>query len=223
MSTLNTNEPSSLVQALSLDDLPVYGMHSAQNNAALAWCSRRHFSVGGVDLQFEPVAQVIFPESAALWMQLDFAGTSCVLALSPEWASALIQNDGWTLDSLDDLSLDMWCRVRWAPLFPSGLLLTQSSFKIESLASITLDGMVQSSWVGRHVSSRELSGHMIHLWTPEHFPVTALAELVGAKAKTILSSPLLNLPITLPIVAARWCVDADDLIDLAVGDLLLVG
>jgi len=223
MSTMNTNDLSPSIQRLSIDDLPVEVMGSAKNNAIQAWCSRRLFSVGGIELQVEPVADVKSPVPASIWMQLDFAGAACVIALSKAWTSALIQNDGWTLDSLDDLSLEMWCRVRWVPLFPPGLSLIQAGFNRESLGAIPLESMSQSTWCGRHASSRESSGHIIDLWTPEDFPVTALAELVGTRAKTILPSPLAKLPITLPLVAANWCVDAEDLIDLAVGDLLLVG
>jgi hypothetical protein len=61
------------------------------------------------------------------------------------------------------------------------------------------------------------------LWIPDHFPVKALAELVGQQAKAVVPSPLSGLPITLPMIAARWCMNAEDLMDLVVGDLLLIG
>lgn len=223
MSNTNLSEISPTIQRLTLADLPVLELHPALSNAHLLWCSRRHFSVGGVDLQFEPVADVTPLAPVAIWMQLDFAGAPCVLGLSAAWASALIQSDGWTLESLDDASLDLWCQTRWARQFPAGLLLTQSCFKRESLGLPVGEAMNRSAWIGRHVSSREISGHQLQLWTPDSFPVMALAELVGLKAKAVLPSPLSSLPITLPMVAARWSVDAQDLVDLAVGDLLLVG
>jgi hypothetical protein len=223
MSTMHSGDFSAPIKALTLDDLPLCKLNSLQNNAMLTWCSRRIFSIGGVDLQFEPAFDVNSLAPATVWMQLDFAGSACVLALSAAWAAALIQQDGWTLDAMDDLSLDMWCRVRWAPHFPSGLILAQSGFKVESLGPMALEGMTQLAWIGRHASSQELSGHELHLWTPENFPVKALAELVGQQAKAVLPSPLSGLPITLPMIAARWCMDAEDLMDLVVGDLLLIG
>ena len=41
-------------------------------------------------------------------------------------------------------------------------------------------------------------------------------------ASARLPSPLGALPISMPLVAARWQVEAHDLLDLAVGDVLIL-
>ena len=174
MSTMHSGDFSAPIKALTLDDLPLCKLNSSQNNAMLTWCSRRIFSIGGVDLQFEPVFEVNSLAPATIWMQLDFAGSACVLALSAAWAAALIQQDGWTVDAMDDLSLDMWCRVRWAPHFPSGLILTQSGFKVESLGPMALEGMTQLAWIGRQAPV-VVQAETVETKLGSAFPVTAQA------------------------------------------------
>jgi hypothetical protein len=209
---------------MTLADLPECPVSPAQAHAQWAWCARRVFAPAGVPLQFLPQDQAGLRAAPWIWLRLNFAGQEFGLALSEAWAAALVLADGWALEGLDDASLDAWCRVRWAANFPQGLMLLQAGF---SAAAAGLDALSSwpwhQAWRGVHVASQEDSGHEVQLWAPADFPAQAAAQLVSGCAQSVLASPLAGLHLDLPLVAARWTADAADVVDLAVGDLLLVG
>jgi hypothetical protein len=217
-----THEPMAVV--MTLNDLPECSVSLAQAHAQWAWCARRVFAPAGVPLQFKPVDFSELLSAPKMWLRLDFSGQAFGVALSPAWAAALVIADGWSLDSLDDASLDAWCRVRWASAFPAGLTLLQAGFSATAAGLDALSAWpLKQAWQAIHVDSQERSGHEIQLCAPADFPLQAMAQLVSACAQSVQPSPMAGVYLDLPLVAARWTSDAADVVDLAVGDLLLVG
>jgi hypothetical protein len=215
---------AALAVPMSLQDLAELPISLAQANAQWAWCSRHVFTPAGLPVQFKPLADDSAMVQPVFWLRLNFAGQDFGLALPQAWAASLFLMDGWTQDGMDDASLDAWCRVRWASAFPAGLLLLQAGFSADGAGFPSLDTWpITQSWQGLHLDSQERSGHDIQLWAPVDFPLQSAAKLVGACAQTVQASPMAHVHLNLPLIAARWTADATDVIDLAVGDLLVLG
>jgi hypothetical protein len=147
---------------------------------------------------------------------------------SAAWAGALAQAEGVALAQLGPETLDLLCQLRLAPRLPTGLTLRQAAFERLALAAEAAEAAegpglaLAGQWVGRHLATGEASGHALQLWAPPGFALQALLQTLEPLVSDTLASPLAQLPIALPLVAARWQLPAAELIDLAVGDVLVL-
>jgi hypothetical protein len=116
----------------------------------------------------------------------------------------------------------LFAQLVLAPLWPGGLVLRQATVAFETLTGVPEGLQALGTWVGRHQHTGEPSGHEVTLWAAPDFPLAALLDACAAWASARLPSPLEGLPIEMPLVAARWSIEAGQLADLAVGDVLLL-
>lgn len=158
----------------------------------------------------------------AVWLWLEWAGAPMLAGLSAAWAGAATQAAGVGLEQLSDETLDLLAHLRLSARLPAGLVLRQAAFRREALADLPKGLVPIGGWTGRHLSTDEASGHAVRLWAEPGFPVQSLLRAFEPFVSEVLPSPLAQLPIALPLVAARWSVDAGELRDLAVGDVLLI-
>ncbi len=224
---LNPNDP---VIPITQSDLPSLDARQVNlNNADLALFSRRVFSVAGVPVRFQRTApahdQTTGSGSAAgVWLWLSWAGQPLLLQASPAFADAVTQSlVQLGVDELGDSGIDLFAQLMLAPQLPAGLSLRRAALTRDGLEGppSALDPL--GIWEARHLETGERSGHQLCLWAGPECPVTALLATFASLASTQLESPLSALPIALPLVAARWSVDVQQLRDLAVGDVLLLG
>lgn len=221
---------------LGWDDLTALEAASvALRNADLAMLGRRVFTVGGVPVQFQHEA--LAPQGVAgsapsepsasepaVWLWLEWSGTPLLAGVSAAWAGAVAQTlAGQALDQLGEPGLDLLCQLQLAPRLPAGLTLRQAALTREALHGLPTGLQCLGAWVGRHQATHEPSAHVAQLWTGPGFPLQVFLGAFKPLAHEQLPSPLAALPIALPLVAARWRVDADELQDLAVGDVLILG
>ena len=218
---------------LGWDDLPALESAAvALRNADLALLGRRVFMVGGVPVQFQHEAlapmgtagAVSAQSEPAVWLWLEWSGAPLLAGVSKAWSAAVAQTlAGQALDQLGEAGLDLLCQLRLAPLLPAGLILRQAALTRQALHDLPPGLQGLGSWVGRHQTTLEPSAHVAQLWAGPGFAVQALLFAFTSLAREQLPSPLAAMPIALPLVAARWRVDADELQDLAVGDVLILG
>jgi hypothetical protein len=168
----------------------------------------------GGDLAWRPAA----------WLWLEWAGVPLLAGVSPAWADALsLTLAGAAIDQLGDASLDLVGQLKLAPRLPAGLTLRQAARTRQGLDDGP-DGLDSLGvWVARHVDTGEPSGHAVQLWAGSGFALQALLGAFVPLSTARQPSPLADLPLALPLVAARWHVAADQLLDLAVGDVLILG
>jgi hypothetical protein len=237
--------------ALGLADLAALDAgEAARRNADLAYLARRVFRLGGVAVRFiadtapnaeaAPTAAgagagggpaatagaaglVEAADDVAVWLWLEWAGAPLLAGLSAAWAAALAQGAGVGLEQLSDETLDLLWQLRLSARLPAGLVLRQAAFRREALTDLPAGLAFTGRWTGLHQATGEASGHGVQLWAGPGFPLQALHRAFEPFVSEVLPSPLAQLPIALPLVAARWSVDAAELQDLAVGDVLLLG
>lgn len=214
------------------DDLPALESAAvALRNADLALLGRRVFTVGGVPVQFQHEALAAqgaagaqSASEPAVWLWLEWSGAPLLAGVSAAWAAAVTQTlAGQALDQLGEPGLDLLCQLQLAPLLPAGLTLRQAALTREALHDLPSGLQCLGAWVGRHQATHEPSTHVAQLWAGLGFPLQAFVSAFKPLAREQLPSPLAALPIALPLVAARWRVDVDELQDLAVGDVLILG
>lgn len=213
---------------ITWDDLEVLDAREvAHRNADLALLSRLVFAVGGAPVRFawsSCTESDLASSRSAAWLWLTWSGMPLLVAVSPALADAVGQSVAdLGMDQLGDSGIDLFAQLMLAPHLPAGLTLRQAALEREHLAELPQGLELLGVWQGRHRDSGESSGHRLWLWAEPGFPLAALLGAVAGLAAQRLPSALASLPVTLPLVAARWQVEADQLLDLAVGDVLILG
>lgn len=213
---------------ITRDDLPgLDGREVALRNADLALLGRAVFSVGGAPVGFQrvPGAVSVSPSGQpAVWFRLTWSGLPLLVAASTALADAVAQSLADVgVDQLGASGLELLSQLMLAPLLPAGLTLREAACSREALTEMPEVTEPLGTWQGRHLDSGEPSGHWLALWAEPRFPLAALLGAVAGLASSHRPHALAALPIALPLVAARWSVDADQLLDLAVGDVLILG
>lgn len=218
---------------VALEELPeLDGREVARCNADLAQFGRRVFSVAGAPVLFHRASEnevsrseldteLARPGSAWLW--LEWSGVPLLAVVSPALAEAVAQMVADTgVDQLGPSGMELFGQLMLAPRLPEGLMLRQIGLSRMALGEMPSTPELLGTWWGRHRGTGEPSGHRITVFAAADFPLVALLTVVAGMASAILPSPLAGLPIPMPLVAARWSVDALQLIDLAVGDVLIL-
>lgn len=230
------------------DDLPALDAAAvALRNADLALLGRSVFTVGGVPVRFQQDALALqqgvpgaqpgpFEEPAltaapawepAVWLWLEWSGAPLLAGVSAAWAGAVAQTlAGQGLDQLGEPGLDLLCQFQLAPRLPAGLTLRQAALSRAALHDLQnqAGGLTRlGAWVGRHAATQEPSAHAVQLWAAPGFALQALLRAFLPLATQQLPAPLAAMPLALPLVAARWHVAANELQDLTVGDVLILG
>lgn len=213
---------------ITREDLPwLDAREVALRNADLARLGRAVFSVGGVPLRFERVPlepQAAPARAAGTWLWLSWSGLPLLAAISPALSDAVTQSMAdVAVDQLGDSGLSLFAQLMLAPHLPAGLTLRQAARTREAMVELPQGLEPLGLWQGRHLDAGEPSGHEVVLWAGPDFPISALLGAVARLASATSASPLSDFPIDLPLVAARWSVDAEVLQDLAVGDVLMLG
>lgn len=160
----------------------------------------------------------------AVWLWLEWSGVPLLAGVSTAWAGAMAQTlAGAGIDQLSDAGVDLLCQIKLAPRLPAGLMLRQAARARQALDD-GLDGLeLLGVWAARHLGTDEASGHAVQLWAGAGFALQSFLSAFAPLSSGRQASPLAGVPMTLPLVAARWHVDADQLLDLAVGDVLILG
>lgn len=227
MSTTSTSARDGRVVPLTVGELPALDVREVVRcNASLAHLARQVFAVGGVPVQFRwaPMTDPDLPAGHDTWLWLDWSGMPLLVAASPALSNAVsLALADVSVDQLGEPGLDVLGQLMLAPRLPAGLSLHQAAPSRSALLGVPQGLEPLGVWQGWHGTSGEPSGHRLALWAEPAFPLAALLTAMASLATSRRPSPLASMPIALPLVAARWQVDAGQLHDLAVGDVLMLG
>ena len=213
-----------MLSPVQISELPeVQAPDVAWRNADLQFFARRVYRFAGLQLRFERLEGV--PSSAPLngtggWIALRFGGQEVVLQCSQAWLQTLLQAQGWTAEGLSEESLNLMGQTRLAAVLPEGVALQRLSFSSDGLLSGAVEPL--GTWQARHASTQEPSDISVAVWAPAGFSFYAFAKVWDAWLLGHEKPRFAALPWTLPLVGARWTIDAADIHGLAVGDVLLI-
>ncbi len=211
--------------ALTLDDLLALEARSVcERNIDLMHMGRREYGLGGLALRFERLELASTTQKhGGIWLALLHAGLPVHVGVSRSWADSLVRTLGLTLDELSWDKLELLCLTRLLPVFPPSVQFQAAAYARTELPQQPDDFVNRGTWVGLHSATGEMSGHDWQIMASEAFPVYAFIASFDAYLKHPPAARLARLPLPIPLVAARWMIDAGDLVGLEVGDVLLIG
>lgn len=210
--------------ALTLNDLAVLdGPCVAKRNMDLLHLSRREYHCAGLVLRFGRQDADPTPDQAGdVWLALVHAGQPLRLRISKPWAESLAGSAGLTLHGLDRGKLDLLCLTRLVPHLPSTLQYQAAAFAPTELPEPTEDFVNHGIWCGVHCETDEVSGHQVQIEAAANFPIYGFFASFDRYLRRAKPHRLAQLSLPVPLVAARWTVQASDLVGLEVGDVLLI-
>jgi hypothetical protein len=216
---------SPIPSTLSLKDLPeLEGRLVQQRNADLLHLGRREYELGGMALRFERCLDGEATEAAeGVCLALLYAGEPLRLRLSRAWAEFFAGMAGVTLAEIGRDKLDLLCLTRLVPHLPSSVQFQAAAYTPADLPPLQAEPVCHGSWRGVHVATGEASGHAFALEAAAGFSTYAFLLAFDPYLRRTLPPPLATLPLSMPLVAARWVAEAGDLAGLEVGDVLLIG
>lgn len=210
--------------ALTIDALtPLDAASVAARNTDLAHMAWREYALGGAAVRFERRQTVeALSGPGDVWLSVLHAGSPARLRISRAWADALASSAGLRLRDMGRDKLELLCLTRLMPHWPETVTLEAAAFTQDDLAAPS-DALVSHGvWVGVYTASQEDSGHAVEVLAAPAFAVYALIAAFDQHLLRARPPRLAQLPWSLPLVAARWTIDAGELVGLEVGDVLLI-
>lgn len=209
---------------LGLEDLTALDAQAVMaRNADLWHLSRREYDVGGLDLRFERVETPQPAQAGDIYLALLHAGSLAHVRVSRPWADSLASAVGIRLDGLGPDKLELLCLTRLSPHLPKSVQFQAAAYALTDLPPTPNALHDHGTWCGVHSNTGEFSGHALQILADGAFPVYAFIAAFDQYLKRALPPRMAGLPLSVPLVAARWTTDAADLVGLEVGDVLLIG
>lgn len=209
---------------LTLDDLPELDAQMlAECNADLLHMGRREYDFVGQVLRFERRSvEPSAPLAGDVWLAFQHAGSPLHVRVSRPWADAMAGAAGLSLNELGRDKLELLCLTRLSPLLPSTLQFLAAAFSNADLPQLPEPFLNHGTWCGVYSATGEVSALDFQIVAPSNFPVYAFIASFDRYLMRWLPPRLAGLPLSVPMVAARWTIDAGDLVGLEVGDVLLI-
>jgi hypothetical protein len=204
---------------LSLNDLQTVTVKEAvTQNAVLTATAKKIYQL--TDTQFVLTLGELNTE--ALKVSMQFNGQNIVLGLSESLVNVLVKDEGGQLSELNEELLALIIRLKLIPLLPAGTdfkgaYLTQSTIP-ENLAVLPLQVCLQA----KDPISSESLGWNVSIYALPQTSLSVFLKSFDFLAVGLMPSPLLKASIPMPIVAAQTSVSAEQLLDLAIGDVILI-
>jgi hypothetical protein len=205
---------------LTLNDLEaVTAKDAALQNAVLAAIGGRLYQIAGQQLILGLSKE---GSGEALKLAVQFNGQNIVLGLSQSLVNALLQGEGVSLSDVNVDVLNLLARLKAIPRLPQGV-----QFKSLALDANQLEQAFQVLPKQATLRGATQSGELLN-WDIAIYalPQTSLgAFLKGFEfmVAQMIPSPLLKAKVPMPIVAAKTAIPAEQLRDIAVGDVILFG
>ena len=218
-----------IAQTLTLDALePVSAKSAAVTNSVYMAIRGHVLRLAGQSCTFKLSSDVNHafnnsaPHSPALQVALRFNGQALVLGLSESLVNALLAEQQIVLSDANVDILNLLIRLKILPNLPQGLEFVNVAITQTSTLEAPFDGLPeQVSLSAVHAQTAEPLGWIV---TVSAMPQTTLKTFLKCfefLAIEAIPSPLLSAQIQMPIVAARTAIPADQLTDLAVGDVVI--
>ena len=164
--------------------------------------------------------QVLNP--AALKVALRFNGQAIVLELSEDLVNALLAEHQIALADTNVDILTLLIRLKILPNLPHGLEFVDLAMMPTGALEAPFNALPeQVSLNAVHAQTTEPLGWSVTVYAMPQTTLKAFFKCFEFLVVQTMPSPLLNAQIPMPIVAARTAIPADQLNDLAVGDVVI--
>ena len=205
---------------LTLNDLEaVTAKDAALQNTVLAAIGGRLYQIAGQQLILGLSKD---GSGEALKVAVQFNGQNIVLGLSQSLVNALLQGEGVSLSDVNVDVLNLLARLKAIPRLPQGAQFKGLALDANQLEQafqvlpkqVTLRGATQSG---------ELLNWDIAIYALPQTSLGAFLKGFEFMVAQMIPSPLLKAKVPMPIVAAKTAIPAEQLRDIAVGDVILFG
>ena len=182
-----------------------------QQNQAIGILGARVFCIDSADVFVRPAKK-----AAGQMMKLDclFFGHPIAIWVSKECLDTILNRLSLTIDNLSPDALEL--------LLVSARAKLPDNVQITAIASAPHPKSALLFEMISYTSAQKL-GWYCALEYANTFPLADFVDSFGAYIKGIMASPLASLPIAIPLVAAQIDLPSDELAQLALGDVLLLG
>ena len=205
---------------LTLNDLEVVtAKDAALQNAVLASIGGRLYQIGGQQLILG-LSQGGSDE--ALKVAVQFNGQNIVLGFSQSLVNALLQGEGVSLSDVNVDVLNLLVRLKAIPKLPQGVQFKGLALDVNQLEQAFQVLPKQATLCGA-TQSGELLNWDIAIYAMPQTSLGAFLKGFEFLVAQVMPSPLLKAKVPMPIVAAKTAIPAEQLRDIAVGDVILFG
>lgn len=208
------------VENFTLDDLPnLDGAAVERQNQLVALLTPRVYRIMGQELAFK--AEPTNSMQNAVYVGLLFAGQPFVVSVSESIANLLLKDEGIMLSQVNKEVLTLLIRVKLLASLPKDIQLKGLAFEQSQLDPEFSALPGQLSLHAYSTQSGEPMDLNIGICSYNNASQVDFLSAFDSWVVRKLASPLLNVPVDLPVVAAKTSVPADQVQTLAVGDVIL--
>jgi hypothetical protein len=159
---------------------------------------------------------------SALKVALRFNGQAIVLGLSESLVNALLAEQQIALADTNVDILHLLIRLKILPYLPQGLEFVDLAITPIGALEAPFDALPeQVSLSAVHAQTSEWFGWCVTVYAMPQTALKAFLKCFEFLVMQTIPSPLLNARIPMPIIAARTAIPANQLNDLAVGDVVI--
>ena len=208
------------VENFTLDDLPqLDGSLVERQNQLVALLSPRVYQIMGQELIFKPSAPAALGN--AVYVGLLFAGQPFVISVSENFANLLLKNEGVMLSQVNKDVLTLLIRVKLLASLPKDIQLKGLALDQYQLDSEFSALPAQLNLQAHLAKSGEVADLQINLYAYNNASQVDFLASFDAWVARHLPSTLRNVPVDLPVVAAKTSIPAEQVQAVAVGDVIL--
>lgn len=207
---------------LTINDLEaVSAKEVASQNAILASIGARVYQIAGQECILG-LAKDSGPE--ALKVSVQFNGQNIILGLSPALVNALLQSEGVALTDLNEEVLHLLVRLKLIPSLPQGVQFKGLALADKKILEPAFQALAKQATLRAAIpGSGELLDWDIAIYAMPQTSLGAFLKGFEFLVTQQIPSPLRKARVPMPIVAAKTAIPAEQLRDIAVGDVILFG
>lgn len=211
-------------KTLSVSDLQVLSAREvALKNNVLSVTAGRTYAVAGRQVRLNIAQDLANGDQPALMVALQFNGQNIALGLSNALVDSLLSSEEISLAQANLDILSLLFRVKFAPKMPQGV-----QFKGLALDATSLEGVFGGLPKQLVLQAVDAQSHEAMDWEIAIYamPQTSLAAFLKCFEFLVVDvapHPLLKVRFPLPIIAATSAIPAQQVRDIAVGDVILFG
>jgi hypothetical protein len=208
------------VTPLTLNDLQsITAKEAATQNVVLTNIARKIYQIAGTQVSLTLGESSV----ASLNVAMQFNGQNLLLGLSESLVNVLLRDEGGQLNLLNDEILGLIVRLKLVPQLPpgfefKGVYIAGMDAMPENLAMLPLQVCLHAI----DAASAEALDWRVSIHALPQMSLGAFLKSFDFLAVDHRSSPLINASIPMPLVAAHTAISAEQLLDLAIGDVILL-
>jgi hypothetical protein len=209
-------------KTLAISDLPSLSLKDCvAQNAAVSTLGGKAYRLANQDILWTLGDSKDAQE--AIKVAVQFNGQNMVLGLSSALINALLAPEGGNLDSLNLEIIELVARIKLLPKLPQGIALTGIYLDPQVLPENLQALPLQVSLSAHALNTKESLSWGVNVYALAQTSLKAFLKCFDVFVTQAVPSPLLKATVPMPLVVAKTTIPAQDLLDIAIGDVILIG